>query len=84
MENYRTGVDDGNDLDSIDFELLVRNIEVGIFFISVFIFINFIRNAWRRRWTWFPLNLCLGKAFWDVFGPEYAPKFSVMLLASTK
>lgn len=31
MENYRTGVDDGNDLDSIDFELLVRNIEVGIF-----------------------------------------------------
>ncbi|XP_047964933.1 uncharacterized protein LOC125209383 isoform X1 [Salvia hispanica] len=27
MENYRTGVDDGNDLDSIDFELLVRNLE---------------------------------------------------------
>ncbi|KAG6399023.1 hypothetical protein SASPL_140496 [Salvia splendens] len=28
MENYRTGVDDGNDLDSIDFELLVRNLEI--------------------------------------------------------
>ncbi|KAL1568571.1 uridine/cytidine kinase [Salvia divinorum] len=27
MENYRTGVDDGNDLDSIDFEFLVRNLE---------------------------------------------------------
>ncbi|KAH6802185.1 P-loop containing nucleoside triphosphate hydrolases superfamily protein [Perilla frutescens var. frutescens] len=27
MENYRTGVDDGNDLDSIDFDLLVRNLE---------------------------------------------------------
>ncbi|KAH6762922.1 P-loop containing nucleoside triphosphate hydrolases superfamily protein [Perilla frutescens var. hirtella] len=27
MENYRTGVDDGNDLDSIDFDLLVQNLE---------------------------------------------------------
>ncbi|XP_057765621.1 uncharacterized protein LOC130986280 isoform X1 [Salvia miltiorrhiza] len=27
MENYRTGVDDTNDLDSIDFELLVQNLE---------------------------------------------------------
>lgn len=30
MENYRTGVDDGNDLDSIDFDLLVQNLEVRI------------------------------------------------------
>lgn len=28
MENYRTGVDDGNDLDFIDFNLLVQNLEV--------------------------------------------------------
>ncbi|KAL6505806.1 hypothetical protein OROHE_023185 [Orobanche hederae] len=27
MENYRTGVDDGRDLDSIDFDLLVQNLE---------------------------------------------------------
>ncbi|XP_024019377.1 uncharacterized protein LOC21405714 isoform X2 [Morus notabilis] len=27
MENYRNGVDEGNDLDSIDFETLVRNLE---------------------------------------------------------
>ncbi|XP_042502598.1 uncharacterized protein LOC122079891 isoform X3 [Macadamia integrifolia] len=27
MENYRDGVDDGNDLDSIDFNTLVRNLE---------------------------------------------------------
>ncbi|XP_073146160.1 uncharacterized protein [Henckelia pumila] len=27
MENYRTGIDDGNDLDSIDFDLLVKNLE---------------------------------------------------------
>ncbi|KAK6146787.1 hypothetical protein DH2020_020656 [Rehmannia glutinosa] len=27
MENYRTGVDDGHDLDSIDFDLLVQNLE---------------------------------------------------------
>lgn len=29
MENYRTGVDEGNDLDSMDFDLLVHNLEVG-------------------------------------------------------
>jgi hypothetical protein len=28
MENYRTGVDDGNDLDLIEFSLLVQNLEV--------------------------------------------------------
>ncbi|RZS23448.1 hypothetical protein BHM03_00056386 [Ensete ventricosum] len=28
MENYRNGTDDGNDLDSIDFDTLVRNLEV--------------------------------------------------------
>ncbi|PIN16266.1 Uridine kinase [Handroanthus impetiginosus] len=27
MENYRTGIDDGHDLDSIDFDLLVQNLE---------------------------------------------------------
>ncbi|KAK4423455.1 Uridine-cytidine kinase C [Sesamum alatum] len=27
MENYRTGVDDGHDVDSIDFDLLVQNLE---------------------------------------------------------
>nr|XP_027098427.1 uncharacterized protein LOC113717812 isoform X1 [Coffea arabica] len=27
MENYRTGLDDGNDLDFIDFDLLVQNLE---------------------------------------------------------
>lgn len=28
MENYRDGVDEGNDLDSIDFDLLIQNLEV--------------------------------------------------------
>lgn len=28
MENYRVGVDEGNDVDSIDFDALVRNLEV--------------------------------------------------------
>lgn len=28
MENYRVGVDDGNDLDSIDFDTLVQNLQV--------------------------------------------------------
>lgn len=28
MENYRNGVDEGNDLDSIDFETLIQNLEV--------------------------------------------------------
>ncbi|GLT94443.1 hypothetical protein SLE2022_121830 [Rubroshorea leprosula] len=27
MENYRNGIDDGNDLDSIDFDMLVQNLE---------------------------------------------------------
>lgn len=31
MDNYRTGVDDGHDLDSIDFDLLVQNLEVCFF-----------------------------------------------------
>lgn len=35
MENYRTGVDDGTDLDSIDFDLLVKNLEVRLFLIGV-------------------------------------------------
>ena len=29
MDNYRTGVDDGNDLNSIDFEALVKNLQVS-------------------------------------------------------
>lgn len=28
MENYRDGVDEGNDLDSIDVDLLAQNLEV--------------------------------------------------------
>lgn len=28
MESYRVGVDEGNDLDSIDFNALVQNLEV--------------------------------------------------------
>ncbi len=28
MENYRDGIDEGNDLDSIDFDTLVQNLEV--------------------------------------------------------
>lgn len=28
MENYRSGADDGNDLDSIDFDFLVKNLQV--------------------------------------------------------
>lgn len=44
MENYRVGVDEGNDLDSIDFDTLVQNLEVcmcftflyfGIFFLHI-------------------------------------------------
>ena len=30
MENYRDGIDEGNDLGSIDFETLVQNLEVCI------------------------------------------------------
>lgn len=30
MENYRDGIDEGNDLGSIDFDTLVRNLEVCI------------------------------------------------------
>lgn len=30
MENYRIGFDEGNDLDSIDFDALVQNLEVCI------------------------------------------------------
>lgn len=30
MENYRDGVDEGNDLDSIDFDTLIKNLEVCI------------------------------------------------------
>lgn len=36
MEDYRCRVDDGNDLDSIDFDALVQNLEVCI----VFMFLN--------------------------------------------
>lgn len=32
MENYRVGVDEGNDLDSIDFHTLVQNLEVCMCF----------------------------------------------------
>lgn len=32
MENYRMGFDDGSDLDSIDFDALIQNLEVCIFF----------------------------------------------------
>ena len=38
MENYRDGVDEGNDLDSIDFDLLVQNLEV-FFSLLLFFFI---------------------------------------------
>lgn len=31
MENYRTGADEGNDLSSIDFDLLVQNLQVKKF-----------------------------------------------------
>lgn len=34
MENYRNGTDDGNDLDSIDFDTLVRNLQVFLFLTS--------------------------------------------------
>lgn len=30
MENYRDGFDEGNDLGSIDFDTLIRNLEVCI------------------------------------------------------
>ena len=30
MENYRNGVDEGNDLDSIDFETLIQNLDVSV------------------------------------------------------
>ena len=36
MENYRTGVDDVSDLDSIDFDALVQNLEVCISFSNYF------------------------------------------------
>lgn len=32
MESYRIGVDEGNDLDSIDFNTLVKNLEVQFFY----------------------------------------------------
>lgn len=32
MENYRVGVDEGNDLDTIDFDTLVQNLEVCMCF----------------------------------------------------
>lgn len=35
MENYRVGVDEGNDLDAIDFDALVRNLEVHLHFSSL-------------------------------------------------
>lgn len=37
MENYRTGVDDGNVLDSIDFDLLVQNLEVCSSFSCIYL-----------------------------------------------
>ena len=36
MENYRAGVDDASDLDSIDFDALVKNLEVCISFSNYF------------------------------------------------
>lgn len=31
MENYRAGIDESNDLDSLDFDALVQNLEVCSF-----------------------------------------------------
>lgn len=40
MENYRDGFDEGNDLGSIDFDMLVRNLEVCIYLFLVMLFIH--------------------------------------------
>jgi len=40
MENYRVGVDEGNDLDSIDFDALIKNLEVCICFSFTLPFLN--------------------------------------------
>jgi hypothetical protein len=59
MENYRVGVDEGNDLDSIDFDTLVQNLEVcmcftflyfGIFFFTYHIGLNYVRAIGIFRW----------------------------------
>lgn len=35
MENYRAGADEGNDLNSIDFDLLVQNLQVWKFLLKI-------------------------------------------------
>lgn len=40
MENYRDGFDEGNDLGSIDFDMLVRNLEVCIYLFLVMLIIH--------------------------------------------
>lgn len=37
MENYRNGNDDGNDLDSIDFDTLVGNLQVFLLLSSTLV-----------------------------------------------
>lgn len=44
MENYRDGVDEGNDLDSIDFDLLVQNLEV--FFLYYYYYFLYVCPTW--------------------------------------
>ena len=34
MENYRNGVDEAHDSDSIDFETLIQNLDASLFYIS--------------------------------------------------
>lgn len=46
MENYRTGFDDGNDLDFIDFDLLVQNLEVCLFS-------SFLCSEFEAESVWF-------------------------------
>ena len=56
MENYRDGIDEGNDLDSIDFDTLVQNLEVWICFSFMYNWVLIL----NIRLDWIMLEL-LGK-----------------------
>lgn len=59
MENYRVGVDEGNDLDSIDFDALIKNLEVCICFSFTLPCLNCWSHGVARLILTKPLNFML-------------------------
>lgn len=90
MEDYRCRVDDGNDLDSIDFDALVQNLEVCIVFMflncslqNVLSWINWIANE-RFMQFWVDCCRCCLKLLTCILTwPDYKKTIGILVVVET-